>query len=226
MSKSLKRFLKYCKRFALGLLAFILIYVFMAFALSRIPVNTDPKKGDVAIYINSNGVHTDIVVPIKNEVKDWSRDLQYIHTKAKDSIMSYVAFGWGDKGFYLETPEWSDLKVSTAAVAAFHLGTSAMHTQFYKQIKEDDTCVKIMITKEDYAALVKYISESFQLDENKKVRWLQGHAYNNYDAFYEANRKYSLFYTCNTWANNALKAANQKAALWTPSDTGIFCHYK
>ncbi len=226
MNRGLKRFLKYCKRFAFGLLAFILIYVVMAFVLSRITVNTDPDKGDVAIYINSNGVHTDIVVPIKNEVKDWSKDLLYSHTKAKDTIMSYVAFGWGDKGFYLETPEWSDLKVSTAAVAAFHLGTSAMHTQFYKQMKEDDTCVKIMITKEDYASLVKYISDSFRLDENKKVRWLEGHAYNSYDAFYEANRKYSLFYTCNTWANNALKAANQKAALWTPSDTGIFCHYR
>lgn len=225
MKKGFRRFLKYCKRFALGLVAFILLYVIMAFVLSRIPVNSNPKAGDIPIYINSNGVHTDIVVPIKNEVKDWTKELLYTHTKSGDSIASFVAFGWGDKGFYLETPQWSDLKASTAAVAAFHLGTSAMHTQFYKQLKEDNECVKIMITKEDYAALVQYISDSFQLDDAKKIRWIEGHAYNTHDAFYEANRKYSLFYTCNTWANNALKAANQKAALWTPSDTGIFCHY-
>ena len=47
-----------------------------------------------------------------------------------------------------------------------------------------------------------------------------------YDAFYDAKGKYSLFYTCNTWANCALKAANQKASLWTVYDKGIFCHYK
>ena len=210
----------------MGLVVFILVYVLMALALSRIPVNRHPDKGDIAIYINSNGVHTDIVVPIKNDVKDWTGDILYSHTRSKDSLMNYVAFGWGDKGFYLETPQWSDLKASTAAKAAFYLGTSAMHTRLYKEVKEDEECIKIMITKADYALLVAYISDSFQVDNNKKIHWIAGHAYNNYDAFYEANRRYSLFYTCNTWANNALKAANQKAALWTPTDTGIFCHYR
>lgn len=226
MNKGFKKFLLYCKRFVFGLIAFVLLYIVMAFVLSYIPVNTNPDKGDIAIYINSNGVHTDIVVPVKNDLKDWTKDILYTHTKAKDSLMNYLAFGWGDKGFYLDTPEWSDLKASTAAVAAFHLGTSAMHTQFYKQMKEDNECVKIMITREDYSLLVNYIAESFRPDDAGKVQLIKGHSYNNRDAFYEANRKYSLFYTCNTWANNALKAANQKAALWTPSDTGIFCHYR
>lgn len=226
MKKGFNRFLKYCKRFVICLVAFILLYFIMAFTLSYIPVNTNPKKGDIPVYIRSNGVHTDIVVPIKNEVKDWSRELLYTHTKSCDSIAGFVAFGWGDKGFYLDTPEWSDLKAKTTFVAAFYLGTSAMHTQFHKQLKEDGECVKIMITKADYAALVNYISDSFQLDENRKIRWIEGHAYNTRDAFYEANRTYSLFYTCNTWANNALKAANQKAALWTPSDKGILWHYR
>jgi hypothetical protein len=44
--------------------------------------------------------------------------------------------------------------------------------------------------------------------------------------FYNAKGRYSLFYTCNTWANQALKSANQKAALWTIFDFGIFQHYK
>lgn len=228
MNKSVKRIFKYTGRFLLGVVAFVVIYVLAAVGLSHITVNSEPvQSNDVTIYINSNGVHTDIVVPIKNEVKDWTADILFAHTKSRDSIMNYVAFGWGDKGFYLDTPEWSDLKVSTAAVAAFHLGTSAMHTRFYNQLKEDAECVKITISKEDYTALVSYISESFQYDDDdKKVIWITGRSYGNYDAFYEANRKYSLFYTCNTWANNALKAANQKAALWTPYDKGIFCHYK
>ena len=31
------------------------------------------------------------------------------------------------------------------------------------------------------------------------------------DAFYEAKGRYSLFFTCNTWTNNALKICKQKA---------------
>jgi uncharacterized protein (TIGR02117 family) len=226
MNKRLKQFLKFTGRFILSIIAFIVLYLLAAFILAHIPVNSDPEKSnDVTIYINSNGVHTDILVPIKNDTKDWTKDILFSHTKSKDSIMHYVAFGWGDKGFYLETPEWSDLKASTALKAAFHLGTSAMHTRFYNKVKEDDECVKVAISKKDYKDLVKYIEDSFALDANNKVQWIANQSYGQYDAFYEANRKYSLFYTCNTWANNALKAAKQKAALWTPYDKGIFYHY-
>jgi uncharacterized protein (TIGR02117 family) len=227
MTKHFKKALRYTGRIILGIVIFIAVYLLAVFGLSHITVNSEPKKSDdVAIYINSNGVHTDIVVPLKNEVKDWTKDILYSQTKSKDSIANFVAFGWGDKGFYLDTPEWSDLKASTAFKAAFYLGTSAMHTRFYKNMKEDKECVKIMISKQDYTDLVHYITESFQMDESKKILWIKDRSYGQYDAFYEANGKYSLFYTCNTWANNALKAAHQKAALWTPYDKGIFCHYK
>lgn len=227
MNKKLKQFLKFTGRFILGILAFIVLYLLVAFIMAHIPVNSNPEKSnDVAIYINSNGVHTDILVPIKNDIKDWTKDILYSQTKSKDSIMKYIAFGWGDKGFYLDTPEWSDLKASTALKAAFYLGTSAMHTKFYNKVKEDDECVKVTISKGDYKDLVKYIEDSFALDKNNKVQWIANRSYGQYDAFYEAHRKYSLFYTCNTWANNALKAGNQKAALWTPYDKWIFYHYQ
>lgn len=226
MYKKLKRLLRFTGRFLIGLLAFIVVYVLVMLITSHIPVNSNPEKSDeVTIYINSNGVHTDIVVPVKNEVKDWSGDILYSHTKSKDSIMKYLAFGWGDKGFYLDTPEWSDLKASTAAKAAFYLGRSAMHTRYYSDIKEDEECVKISISKRDYERLVQYITDSFRMGEDNKVQWIEGRSYGPYDAFYDGTGGYSLFYTCNTWANNALKAANQKAALWTVYDGGIFCHY-
>ncbi|MXN90446.1 TIGR02117 family protein [Flavobacterium sp. Sd200] len=227
MNKNLRKAFKITGKILLGILGFVLIYILSVLALSRITVNSKPQQGgDVAIYINSNGVHTDIVVPLKNNVKDWTKDVLYAHTTSKDSIAKYVAFGWGDKGFYLDTPEWSDLKASTAFKAAFYLGTSAMHTRFYKEMKEDDECVKIMITQQNYKDLVAFITESFQYDEGKKMLWIQNHSYGRYDAFYEAMGCYSLFYTCNTWANNALKAAHQKAALWTVYDKGIFLHYR
>jgi len=227
MNVKLKKGLKITGRVLLGIVAFIIIYFIGVFGLSRIMVNSEPEEGgDVAIYINSNGVHTDIVVPIKNNVKDWTKDILYTQTTSKDSIAKYIAFGWGDKGFYLDTPQWSDLKASTAFKAAFYLGTSAMHTRFYKDMKEDDECVKIIITQKNYQDLVAYITDSFQYDNGKKVLWIQNHSYGRYDAFYEAKGKYSLFYTCNTWANCALKAAHQKAALWTPYDKGIFLHYR
>ncbi len=227
MHPRLKQALKFTKRFILAILIFLGTYLLAVLIFSNITVNRHPKQGgDITIYIKSNGVHTDIVVPLKNDVKNWSKDILFSQTKANDSIANYVAFGWGDKGFYLNTPEWSDLKASTAFKAAFWLGTSAMHTKFYKSLKESDRCKRIVITRDDYTALVKYIQDSFDVDSEGHVVWIANQSYGQSDAFYEAQNTYSLFYTCNTWANNALKAANQKAALWTPYEGGIFCHYE
>lgn len=227
MAKSLpKKILRILGKTLLGIVTFVLLYIVAAFICSAIPVNTNAAQGEIPVYIKSNGVHTDIVIPVRNEVKDWSTDILFSHTKANDTLAKYVAFGWGDKGFYLHTPQWSDLKASTAFKAAFHLGTSAMHTKFYREVQEGENCIRLNITTEDYKKLVIYIEDSFAYNGEKQVCRIGNSCYGEQDAFYDATRKYSLFYTCNTWANNALKAANQKAALWTPSDKGILWHYR
>lgn len=224
----LKKSLFVLKKVSLGILFFLTFYALAAFSLSRITVNkhAENQAKEVTIYILTNGVHTDLVVPIKNEIKDWSREIKFENTKAKDSTAIFLAFGWGDKGFYLNTPEWSDLKASTAFNAAFGLSSSAIHTTFYKSIKESKSCVKITISKQNYQKLVAYIKSGFQHDENQNPIYIEATTYGKNDSFYEANGKYNLFQTCNSWANDGLKFADQKAAFWTVTDTGIFCHYQ
>ncbi|POY40804.1 TIGR02117 family protein [Flavobacterium alvei] len=226
--QSVKNSLKIIGWNLLGIISFFILYIISALSISMISVNSDVSQKDkpIEIFILSNGVHTDIVVPIKNEIKDWSKEIRFHQTKSKDSLVNYLAFGWGDKGFYLNTSEWSDLKAITAFNAAFGLSSSAMHTTFYKKMNENASCKKIKISSQEYQKLITYISESFKLDSDQNVQWISGNSYGNRDAFYEANGSYNLFFTCNTWANNALKTANQKASLWTVTDTGIFCQYQ
>lgn len=214
-------------KIVLGILAIVFLYFFAAFALTYIPVNSDFKPADkdsVVIYLRSNGVHTDFVVPLKNEIKDWSTYASPLDTRAQDSSARYVSFGWGDKGFYLETPEWSDLKFKTAFKALFCLSSSAMHVVFYGAIEESDRCKKVCITKQQYKKLADYIESGFQLKQGRPCL-IPGVSYWDNDAFYEGNGKYSLFLTCNTWTNRGLKAAGMKACLWTPFDKGILYHY-
>jgi len=228
MPRRLKQTLKFTGYFLLSLTAFLLLYILSAYSLSRIAVDAEvvPTK-DIAIYIKTNGVHTDIVVPLKTEQIDWSKEIRFADTQLKDSSqINYLAMGWGDKGFYLETPTWADLKFSTAFKAAFALSSTAMHTCFYKSMKESNSCKKIMISKEQYARLIDYINSSFQLNTGGKFMPIANAHYNDTDAFYEANGSYSLFHTCNTWANNGLKACGLRACLWTPFDTGIFLKYQ
>lgn len=225
-------------------LIMIVLYALIAVAISFVPVNTafencknigknnaeNNTETCVEVFLLTNGVHTDIVLPAKTNVKDWTTHINPIATKTDNSNTKYVAFGWGDKGFYLETPTWSDLKTSTAFNALFYLGSTAMHTTFYGDLEENENCKKIFISQTNYQKLVSYVENSFKVDKTGNYQLiLQGqnnHSYGNDDLFFEAKGAYSLFYTCNTWTNNALKAADMKACLWTLFDKPILAKYE
>lgn len=207
----------------------IVLYILMAYLLPFIEISAkdDGEKKEIPIYIYTNGVHTDIVMPVKNDMQDWSTKIPFANTKSKKTDYNYVGVGWGDKGFYLDTPTWADLKFSTAFKAAFWLGESAMHCTYYKKMKEGGDCKIIMISRSQYKDLTKFVEDKFDKDQNGNFILIPTNAvYSDNDAFYDAQGKYSFLYTCNTWSNDALKAAGQKAAFWTPTDSGIFQHYK
>lgn len=226
---TVKMILMYLLKVVGVILGIVIIYVILGLLIPYIPVSAkdDGQKKEVPIYIYTNGVHTDIVMPVKNDLQDWSRKIPFANTKSKKTDYQYIGIGWGDKGFYLDTPTWADLKFSTAVKAAFWLSDSAMHCTYYNTMKEGEDCKMIMISRGQYENLVKYVENKFDRDQNGNFILIPTNAvYGDNDAFYDAKGTYSFLYTCNTWSNNALKAAGQKAALWTPTDFGIFQHYK
>ena len=227
MSLTLRKTLKFTAYAVGGIIGVAALYVGTALALSAIPVaKADPNApADVTVFLHTNGVHTDIVLPIKTDQIDWSQQLPIANIPSQDSTMRYIAFGWGDKGFYLDTPTWADLKFSTAFAAAFWLGSSAMHTTYFHRLAPGPETIPLRLSRVEYARLIIYIQRSFALDAAGRTQHIKGHSYGRDDAFYEAHRVYSFAYTCNTWTNNALKASGQLACLWTPSDKGIFHIY-
>jgi len=159
----MKKPLQILKKIILYFISFIALYLLIALVLSKITVNKKPtQKDDVTIYIQTNGVHTDIVVPVTNSIKDWSKLLKHSNTLKSNTSFDYLALGWGDKGFYLETPSWAELKLTTAFKAAFSLGETAMHTVYQKNMHESATCKKIQISNQDYEKLVTFITNSFE----------------------------------------------------------------
>ena len=82
----IKKGLKWTKRFVLFGFLFVAIYVFFALVFSVIPVNNSNTKENknIEIYILSNGVHTDLVLPMKNNTHNWYNFLNLAKTKSKD----------------------------------------------------------------------------------------------------------------------------------------------
>lgn len=217
------RFVKITLKVVLFFILFILIYLLFAFLLPYVKVNNAEKAqhSDVEIFVLSNGVHTDIVLPVKTTFIDWQQLLPYNDFEMVDSTFHYIALGWGDKGFYLETPTWADLKASTALKAALGLSTTAMHVTYRKTApKVGELCKRLIISVEQYKLLYTQILNSFIIKKGKPLK-INHPGYNNYDCFYEADGCYSMFKTCNVWTGSVLKSAKIKVGIWTPFHKGV-----
>ncbi len=214
----------------ISIILFFGIYFLFAFLLGSIGssqnISNRPKEYNVLIL--SNGVHTDIVMPVKNELVNWKYYFPVSNTRTKQNHNKWISFGWGDKEFYLNTPTWADLTVATALRSATGLSSTALHVTYRDSVNLDSTnCVKLFLTKKEYKNLRDFIFNSFQKTTKNKALYIPTDAvYGDNDAFYESTGTYHLFYTCNTWTNDALKSCNQKACIWTPFESGIFGMYE
>jgi uncharacterized protein (TIGR02117 family) len=218
----IKTFFRYLLRTLLALIIVILLWLILAHALPYITFQDQTKeKKTVVIFIESNGVHTDFVMPVKSALFDWSRCLLYADFEIAGPSFEYVSVGWGDKGFYIGTPTWADLRFTTAFKAAFGLSTSAIHVSYRRfQPKEKENCKRLVLSESQYKRLVNYILNSFQWKEGKFIA-IDHPGYSDHDCFYEANGTYTMFNTCNEWTGKGLRATGIPTGVWTPLPGGV-----
>lgn len=226
--------IKRCIRFILLILASFVLFAALYFGAAWLLGNTAANETrthshdqNIAIFIVSNGVHTDIVLPMKNAVFDWHSQVNPQDTAGGTQTQAqYIGIGWGDRGFYLDTPTWADLTAQTAFKAALGLSGSALHVSYHAQAPiVDERTAQLHISEQEYRQLLDQILPSFARDEHGKTRLIPHHHYGSNDAFYEANGRYSLFHTCNTWANERLKNSHLPAVKWTPFAHHIVQHH-
>ncbi|WP_108866653.1 TIGR02117 family protein [Aquimarina aquimarini] len=192
-----------------------LLYLITSLVLTHIPVNNTKNDHNKPhpIYLSSNGVHLDIIIQKDDLISAVLKDQIYT------SKAQYFSFGWGDKSFYVETPNWADLTITNGFKALFLESPTLLHVTRYSSIQND--WIELKVDKKQLKKINEYIYKTFQLDSDQKKVLLPGLGYYINDDFYEAKGSYSCFKTCNSWVNSGLKKSNIKACLWTPYDFGV-----
>jgi uncharacterized protein (TIGR02117 family) len=176
----------------LVLLGLPILYVLLGLGLSEITINTDqsqPLVGDT-IFLTTNGLHLDIVMPIESIDSNLLKDLKY------DPVDRYLAFGWGDENFYLNTPTWADLTFKNAVKAIFLKSTSLIHLSRYQRARSQ--WVAVPISEKSLQQLNAHLQKEFTLNQNGAKVILTNQGYGPHDDFYKAKGSYSFFKTCNT----------------------------
>ena len=194
------------------------LYAAPALLGSVVPANLDwrePRQG-IPIFVRTNGVHTWIVVPTPAGGVAWRPLVRPEHLREPGRAGDHLAFGFGNRDFYLNTPDWSDLSPRTALAAAFGQGPGLLHVEHLRNPRPSTHQRRILLSPNRYRILARHIRASFELDFDGKSQPLLGRGYGAADIFYEASGRYDAHRTCNEWTGEALRAAGVRMGLWTP----------
>ena len=207
------------------LLAVPALYLLAALIGSLIPVNrgwTEPPRG-ATVYLADNGIHVDIVMPVKAQGLDWGKLIPPADMAAPDAGAGWIAFGSGEERVYLETPTWWDITPRTIW-SALTGGKRVMHVEYVSSPLY--AVRKIRLRPEEYRRLWAAIRADFALDRRGRVQRIDHPGYGPSDAFYRAVGRESAVRTCNTWVSNWLRLAGVKTSLWSPFAQGLVWRYR
>ncbi|MDZ7588631.1 MAG: TIGR02117 family protein [Parasphingorhabdus sp.] len=205
------------RRIATLLGAIIACYLLGALTGSLIPRNQNwqPVHDGIEIFIESNGVHTEIIVPVTNDQFDWSDLIRPEHLADRALYGSHVAIGWGHAGVYRHTPRWQDLRMADALSAIFGSDDTVMHIyhlnypQAYPHYRRS-----LRISRDEYARLAAAIRSSF-------ANGAPASGYGADDLFYPARGHYNALNSCNNWTSDMLARTGIRTGLWTPFAGGV-----
>lgn len=219
-----------------------LLYAACALVLGLVPLNRDyrePPSG-ITIYLRHNGVHTDLLLPVVTPQADWRRafpaadfgaPLHPLQTRLAlaadippdaNPLATFIAIGWGDRGFYFDTPTWNDLTASTAIRALSGLGDSVMHVEYQPTPRPSASLRKLTLSDATYQRLVAVIDAAFVRDAAGMRLPYPGRGYTVHDTFYAAQGHFSPFNTCNEWVRAKLAAAGIRVPAWAPFHHALF----
>jgi uncharacterized protein (TIGR02117 family) len=224
MAKRRKRKSSLPSRIVLALAAIPGFYLLAALLGSLIPVNGDwsePEAG-ITIYLADNGVHADLILPVRAAGLDWSPLVPKSDMAGVAPGANWIAFGAGERRVYLETPTWADISLRTlwAATAG---GERVIHVEY----TSDPTYAarSLRVTPEQYRRLWAAIRADFRLDASGRPTRIDHPGYGPRDAFYEGVGRASALSTCNNWVASRLRLAGVKTSLWPPFAQGLLWRY-
>ena len=192
--------------------------------IGLIPVNNgfQPSPGGVEVWLTSSPIHADVMLPIETSAIDWREEFPADCFAGETSQATHVAIGWGDRGFFIHTPTWADLRFSTAAKALLWPSETCLHVSLTRAEYFGDDARSVFISEAEYERLVDYVRASFQRRADGSVHQIDDAAYSSNDAFFRARGRYHCLNTCNSWVGRGLQAAGVRTGWLTPLPKTLF----
>ena len=193
---------------------------------SSIPRNRDwrePSPGEPAaftIFVETNGVHTALVLPKYTPQKDWSETFPLRDLGDPTRPYTHISVSWGERRVFLETPTWADLSPLTVLHIVGLGGDGVLHVAHYVRPAAGGDIRALRLSAAQYAVVVGRIEAMLPPGPIGEPR-PHYPGYGAYDAFYDARGRYNAANTCNQWTSDTLAAAGVETGTWTPFAGGV-----
>jgi uncharacterized protein (TIGR02117 family) len=216
-----------CAQIVVALIAVPVLYLAAAAVGAVWPRNFgwQPPDEGVLIFVSTNGVHVDLVLPAEALDVDWYASLPPAHVASPRVADGWVSIGWGQRDFYLETAEWADLKLATA-LRALTGGAALMHVGHGSRPLATARDRPVMIDPHGYRRMARAIAATFATDSRGQPIPLLGRGYEQNDVFYEAHGVYHAFRTSNQWTADMLALAGVEIGVFTPFASSVMWRLK
>ena len=207
-------------------LAFYGCFLLLGFVPLNWPASPPPADDCVTIFVRSNEIHTDLVLPVAcdDPAIDWRGRFPPQHFARDVRQDRFVAVGWGNRAFYVETPTWADFNLSKAAAALFWPSDTVLHVEYLYDAAAGDDFHEVRLTREQYADLARFVESSIATPAGDgAAEPATTITYGTSDRFYVATGRYHLFNTCNQWTGRGLASAGVPVGIWTPLKPHVLC---
>lgn len=175
-----------------------------------------PTGRDVQIGLLYGPIHVDFLLPATAETRAALGFARAGGVAVDGAGVGYFIVGWGARDFYTMTPEWADmtaratLRAITGDASVLRVDTVAPNIAF-------DQVPQISLSSAQYAALLAEITAT--VAPGAIGLEVQGHRPTS--GIIEAQGRFNIMATCNTWVGRVLRRAGVPMGVWTPTPYAV-----
>jgi uncharacterized protein (TIGR02117 family) len=175
----------------------------------------DVAEGDeVEIGLLFGPIHVDFLLPATQETRSALAALEEAGVPVADPGVAHFIVGWGAREFYTTAGTYADITLAASA-RAITGDASVLRVDVVGPIAPDAEYPRLRLSAAQYSALLAEITATGSGPA------IAGAGFTQTDGFVEAEGRFHILRTCNTWVGRVLRAAGVQMGAWTPTPYSV-----
>ncbi|MEX3015859.1 DUF2459 domain-containing protein [Gymnodinialimonas hymeniacidonis] len=193
-------------------LVILTVYLVAATVGGVLPGRTTelPPGDDVEIGLLFGPIHVDFLLPADEETRTALAFASPAGVPVENTGVAHFIVGWGARDFYTTAGTYADITVS-ATFRAVTGDESVLRVDVTGPILEGAEYPRLALSQAQYDALLAEITATVGGPS------IPGAGFTTTDGFVEAEGRFHILRTCNTWVGRVLRASGVPVGAWTPT---------